>query len=234
MFDLNEQIKIWRKNLNVSQSFETVDIEELENHLREEIERLSLSGLSEQEAFLVAGHRLGQIDSLSEEFAKVNTGILWRKRLFWSGIIVLIWIIINYAVNLVSQVILSIAVFAGTRGYALNIISNFSKAILVVLAVSALFFISRVRNINDLFYRIMNNFWGKVILFVVVFIVAASAFVLERLLNMVSVRLLSVQEIGQMSMINTITSFAWSLFTPLVLLLGIILIRPFKLHNSEI
>ncbi len=232
MFDLDEQIKIWRKNLNALESFETVDIDELENHLREEIERLLLSGLSEQEAFLVAAHRLGHIDSLSEEFSKVNTGILWRKRFFWSGIIILVWMIMNFIVNSVSQIILSIAVFVGMRGYGLNIVGNFSKAILFVLFVLALFFIARYKKINNLFLRMMNNFCGKLIFFIALFIVMFTTYGLRILSTVINARFLSAQEFGQIAKFNSIVSFAWGIFLPVVLLVGIILVRPPKPQKS--
>jgi len=39
MFDLNEQIIKWRSNLAQSQTLGSSDIDELESHLREEIEK---------------------------------------------------------------------------------------------------------------------------------------------------------------------------------------------------
>ena len=83
MFDLNKAISSWRMNLSERQTCAKSDIDEMETHLREEIDSLTASKLSEQEAFLVATHRLGDTDSLAAEFAKVNTSILWRNRLFW-------------------------------------------------------------------------------------------------------------------------------------------------------
>jgi hypothetical protein len=234
MFNLNEQIKKWRANLNTSQSFKTIDIDELENHLIEEIEKLKLSGLSEEEAFIIATHRLGQIDSLSDEFVKVNTGILWRKRFFWSGIIILVWIVIGFIRNAVSQIVLFIAAIIGARGYELNIVNSFSQIILFVLAALALFFMTRLENINRLFYRIINNFRGKVILFFAVFIITVTTLALGILSTALNARLLSSQDFGQMAMFNSIVSRAWAIFMPMILLSVIILLRPSKLRKSEI
>ncbi len=46
MFDLNEQITKWRTTLAESEKCSKPDIDELETHLREEIEHLTPAGLS--------------------------------------------------------------------------------------------------------------------------------------------------------------------------------------------
>ena len=46
MFDINEQIKKWRCALAQSEAFSKSDVDELESHLREEIERLIALKLS--------------------------------------------------------------------------------------------------------------------------------------------------------------------------------------------
>ena len=83
MFDLNEEITKWRTSLAESEKCSKADIDELETHLREEIEHLAPAGLSQQEVFVVAKERLGDTTSIENEFAKVNAGYIFRKRLFW-------------------------------------------------------------------------------------------------------------------------------------------------------
>ena len=72
MFELEEQIKKWRENLFASQSFENKDIDELESHLRDEIDELSSTKLLPEEVFVIAVNRLGHIDGLVGEYAKIN------------------------------------------------------------------------------------------------------------------------------------------------------------------
>src|SRR5690606_3521740 len=55
------------------------DVEELEDHLRGEIGRLVDSGLSPDEAFLVAVRRLGAQDELANEFAREHSQRLWKQ-----------------------------------------------------------------------------------------------------------------------------------------------------------
>src|SRR3990172_1923309 len=56
---LEEQIEQWRSYLRNRRAIHTVDIAELEDHLREQIGALSAAGLAPDEAFLVAVKRLG-------------------------------------------------------------------------------------------------------------------------------------------------------------------------------
>lgn len=72
MFELNEQIEKWRNSLIASKSFQMQDIDELESHLRDEIDELSDTKLSPEEVFVIAINRLGYIDNLAGEYAKVN------------------------------------------------------------------------------------------------------------------------------------------------------------------
>ena len=55
------------------------NLEELEDHLRGQMDDLTHSGLSEDEAFLVAVKRMGRADDLSREFAVEHSGRLWKQ-----------------------------------------------------------------------------------------------------------------------------------------------------------
>jgi hypothetical protein len=76
---LEEQIAQWRSYLRSRQAIHSVDIAELEDHLREQIAALSAGGLTPDEAFLVAVKRLGSLDALSREFAREHSDRLWKQ-----------------------------------------------------------------------------------------------------------------------------------------------------------
>jgi hypothetical protein len=82
-FDLEQAILEWRKTLANSPAIRGADLEELESHLRDSVERLQGAGLSALEAFLVARSRLGGYESLSAEFGKVNVEQVWMDRVLW-------------------------------------------------------------------------------------------------------------------------------------------------------
>lgn len=72
MFNLESSIVDWRKQMFAAGIKSPVPLEELEIHLRDEIERQMKSGLSAQPAFESAAHRIGQAGSIKSEFAKVD------------------------------------------------------------------------------------------------------------------------------------------------------------------
>jgi hypothetical protein len=76
---LEERIGEWRQYLRRRQAVHSADVEELEDHLRSQIDTLRQAGLDEDEAFLVAVKRLGDLDSLSREFAHEYSERLWKQ-----------------------------------------------------------------------------------------------------------------------------------------------------------
>lgn len=65
MSTLEEQIGQWRAYVQRARALEPADVDELEEHLREQIADLSTGGLQDDEAFLVAVKRMGALDSIS-------------------------------------------------------------------------------------------------------------------------------------------------------------------------
>jgi hypothetical protein len=76
---LEQQIDQWRAFLRRRQAIHTVDVTELEDHLREQVRILMDAGLTTDEAFLVAVKRMGDLDALSREFALEHSERLWKQ-----------------------------------------------------------------------------------------------------------------------------------------------------------
>lgn len=76
---LDKRIGEWRAFVNRRQAIHPVDVEELEDHLRNQVASLSEAGLAEDEAFLVAVKRMGDLDTLSREFAREYSERLWKQ-----------------------------------------------------------------------------------------------------------------------------------------------------------
>jgi hypothetical protein len=78
MFNLEESILEWRRQImDVGLKNPNV-LDELESHLREEAERQVKLGLPPQDAFETAVQRIGEVKTLNHEFKK-NTGIKRMK-----------------------------------------------------------------------------------------------------------------------------------------------------------
>lgn len=72
MFDLEQAIANWRKQMLAAGIQTPVPLEELEIHLREEIERQIKAGLNPQDAFTSAVRKLGSAHTVQTEFMKVD------------------------------------------------------------------------------------------------------------------------------------------------------------------
>ena len=78
MRDLETQITTWRRDLRAA-GFKSPDLlEELEGHLRDDIEQQMQSGTDMQQAFSVASRRIGPARELRNEFQKVQSTMLMK------------------------------------------------------------------------------------------------------------------------------------------------------------
>jgi len=84
MDGVESQIAEWRAYVAKAPGVNGRDLDELDAHLRDQIAELGAAGLDDDEAFLVAVKRMGDLDSLSREFAREHSGRLW-KQLVLSG-----------------------------------------------------------------------------------------------------------------------------------------------------
>src|ERR671919_2838109 len=73
------QIAEWRGHVAKAPAVDGHPVDELEGHLRDQIAELNAAGLTADEAFLVAVKRMGDLDTLSREFAREHSGRLWKQ-----------------------------------------------------------------------------------------------------------------------------------------------------------
>ena len=69
----------WRAHLRRHEAAHTLDVEEVEGRLRDEVTALQDAGLADDEAFLIAVRRVGETDVASREFAREHFGRLWEQ-----------------------------------------------------------------------------------------------------------------------------------------------------------
>ena len=70
MYDLNKEIAGWKSSVSRQRACSRDELNELESHLREEIDVLIGQGVTESEAFAEAVARMGAAEKISDEFAK--------------------------------------------------------------------------------------------------------------------------------------------------------------------
>jgi hypothetical protein len=83
MFNLEKSISEWRTQMLAAGMKSPVPLEELEIHLREEIERQTKAGLNQQDAFTSAVQKLGLAHAVQTEFMKVDktrSALEWKLK----------------------------------------------------------------------------------------------------------------------------------------------------------
>jgi hypothetical protein len=133
MSDVEKRIEQWRVDLAGSECLGRAEVQELESHLREEIQNLRTAGLSDEEAFLVGRRRLGDRAALEQEFAKVNPHRRLAHRLYWMILGMLTWFVVWPLGDHLSTVSGYLAYTFGLRGVLLT-----SFTLLMALATYAL------------------------------------------------------------------------------------------------
>ncbi len=86
MFDLEQSIVEWWQEMLAAGIKMPVPLEELESHLREEIERQVKSGISTQQAFEISIQQIGQPKMLKSEFKKSERTFMRRTLIVLLGI----------------------------------------------------------------------------------------------------------------------------------------------------
>ncbi|HEV6955108.1 MAG TPA: permease prefix domain 1-containing protein [Promicromonospora sp.] len=76
---LEDQIDQWRAYVQRRRAISAADVDEMEDHLRGQVADLAAGGLDDDEAFLVAVKRMGNLDDVSREFAREHSDRLWKQ-----------------------------------------------------------------------------------------------------------------------------------------------------------
>ncbi|MCL1870648.1 MAG: permease prefix domain 1-containing protein [Promicromonosporaceae bacterium] len=79
MSALETQIDQWRRWVSGREAITSDDVDELEDNLRGQVADLRSGGLDDDEAFLVAVKRMGNLDDVSREFAREHSERLWKQ-----------------------------------------------------------------------------------------------------------------------------------------------------------
>jgi cation transport ATPase len=135
MFDLEQSIADWRQQMLATGIKFPVPLEELEIHLREEIERQMKSGLDEQKAFEISVQQIGQANLLKTEFKKAGGFIGWlgeNKSARINRILGALWL--AYCSSMLWMLLLVAAsISAGFHGPTFSWVESVLSGILVAL-----------------------------------------------------------------------------------------------------
>lgn len=117
--ELDELLAGWRQSLHGKGLWDQSEILELESHLLDGVEELVSSGLSTDEAFLIATKRLGSASTLNKEFEKGSGFSRWRPRVLWMSMGCMSLLLLLALKNLILMPVLALGVSRGFGTFAL-------------------------------------------------------------------------------------------------------------------
>jgi len=234
MFDLNEQITKWRNSLAQPQTLGKTDIDELESHLRAEIDSLKTFKLSDEETFWIAVHRLGNTDSLSNEFAKINRGIVFKQKASWMISGILIYLVATYFARFVSEESIRFAINRGMSGYgSLGLVGFVAQILAWAMILFLSYFVFRLILRIPGFKRKMNQLLGRISLLTILFVFLAIVFCYGVTLHIPvpAFRNLSVERYTKEAL--KYTQLLWSVLLPSILVMALVILRKSSKRKME-
>ena len=212
MFQLEHELRKWTSRIDRLESMRDCDIEELEQHVRDSITELTPKGLTEEEAFLVATHRVGEPIAVGREFGKVNGDHAWARRVFWMLAGFLFFEVCQMAITAVAGFGQVLAALVGGDGTVMGYVSVGITALCWLgLAIG---FYRRTATQNDGYFvgRFLSQAPGRVLGIGVVLIVVLTT--LTKLGSQITVT--SMTPIGEIGEAALIAAWAHTLFTLLI------------------
>lgn len=234
MFDLNEQIIKWRSNLAQSETLAGSDIYELESHLCEEIEQLTTLKLSDEEAFLVAAHRLGTTDSLADEYEKINRGVKFKRRLSFMIAGILAYLLATYFAISASKGCVWLVAACGIRGYTLGFVGFISQMLTLVATFFFGYFVYKLILNRPGFRKKINKLTTRLILLISLLVLLFIITVSQIFFTAIMARIMSPQEYGQATQYLAYTKFVWSVLFPALLIILFIKLRRSDLQKVNV
>lgn len=122
MPNLDQQLASWKHVIARAGTLTGDDMAELEGHVRETVRHLTVCGLSEQEALVIALRRIGDPGAVTAEYAKVNPGLAWARRWYWMTAGFLIFSVLLQGIDAVSYAIAWLALPTGPTMIGVSII----------------------------------------------------------------------------------------------------------------
>ncbi len=210
MFQLDTAITNWRNSLLSNQNITDGNADELESHLRDEIDSLMLSGLTEEEGFMISTHRIGDHREVGQEFAKVNPSLAWRRRAFWMFFGILVSMLVSGIASLCSNGSAVLLTWLNVDAYISGVAS-----VAVYIGVFMMIMFSVIFGLS-VFTKAMKNRLSVsmtlilCMLSIVILKAAAIAF------NVLRVRLLDIETVGKMALASSYINMAWSVLWPAI------------------
>ena len=226
MCDVEKRIEQWRGRLAASETLNSAEISELEGHLREEVAGLRKLELSEEEAFLVARHRLGDAAELEGEFAKVYGHRRSLQRLSWMALGVLLYLLAGYIASGLSQGGVMVATWLGLRGYGLGLFGVAVKATTLTGLLLLVWLFFRQADWMGPVRRLRTIPVGGLVLLLAALALTDCVLIGSQLLfQAATARSLGVHDFGRVAIVSNFAGLAWTVLAPVGAAVVVIALR---------
>ena len=223
MFDLEAQLREWKRSFTNTAAMRSADLEELEHHLRDSMTSLAALGLTPEEAFLVATHRVGAPALVAGEFAKVDGSTRWYQQASWMTAGALGYALLGLVIGAMASLSQVVTLLAGGKGVAVGYTAVAITCIGWSVVAGWLY-----RRQSDGGRRLMNVSAG------VLAALVACAAIAGSLVNfggqMVLGRLMPVRELVWVQTISNVAGIIATVLAPLLLLL---LVQTFRRQTRD-
>ena len=221
MFQLEHELQEWAKRFGRMEVMRSSDVKELEQHVRDSISELTKNGLVEEEAFLIATHRVGEPGRIGREFGKVNGGHVWSHRTFWMLAGFLFFEVCRLTITAVAGVSQMFAALAGGDG---TVMGCSSVGITALCWLGLVIWLYRSSNQNDgQVGEVFGQSKEKVIGIGVLLIVVAT---LMKLGSQITVaRMTPMVDMGRAAVISGWANALLAMLIPLAFLVVMLTIR---------
>jgi hypothetical protein len=130
MFDLNKAVEEWRQQMAAGGIKPAGVLDELEGHLREDVERQVQAGTGPQQAFELAVQRLGQAGALKVEFGRADRKKAMRRFVIYTAVLAYVWVMLMGTYSLLNVEMSSRLRWLGFGAVALLVLSLGGKQLL--------------------------------------------------------------------------------------------------------
>ena len=228
MLKLDGAISQWRRRVAATGAHSGEDIDELEDHIREQMSDLEDSGLSEEEAFRLAAFRLGDAAAFAPEGAPVREGHAWQDRLLWMAVGLLCYVLAAPVARVMANLSTWAMAETGNFGYAGGVAGVIAMAAVGGLAVAFVHSIvthppGRAQQAGAL---VLSSRLGRGACICATGLLAVAAVVAWAGSQATVARLFPPAHYGMMAVPAAYASVIWSVFLPVCLVWLIIRLRP--------
>lgn len=222
MFNLKENIENWRNRLEQKEVFQNADLDELESHLVEEMEVLADSALTQEERFLIATRRLGDTETLANEFAKVNRKAIVLHRLIWMAGGVLLFDMLSRMSSALASLASYFVTYININGHFLGVSVLVVKSVCFIAGFAVVYRIYKT-GMPSRTVKYYTDTWKRKILFMVSIVIFYILLIISpSLLQAYIIHRIGIEEISKMFLITNVSYILGTILLFIFLLIFVI------------